>query len=196
MINILSYRDIYILYFSILFLRLTLRLIGIKLNILSIELPCIINILKMISIIFIVVYLVLLSSCNSINCNQSYEKVCCKDWCPYCGRCNIDVDDNISQYVRSDDLYENFYNDCCEEFILHNDIICNASIHPPCVMRNKMNDLERFVDFFKTGPIWARVLVSIGLFIGLAFLLYVFFIFGRKDPPLDYTDVVNRLEKL
>ena len=151
-----------------------------------------------------IISLILLSSINLViadtgdsdkvekyNCLNPFEDICCRVECPYCGSCQT----NITNYHD----YGYFMNDCCAEIILENNITCNVTSgqEAPCIIIDKkLNDFERFIKFFKTGPIYLVVIVAVSMFTGVAFIVYACCIFGKKRPPLEYKYLINTLDNI
>ena len=133
----------------------------------------------------------------AFHCVVPFDNVCCKTECPYCGVCVAESNQNNETTDINYQLYDQFSNDCCVEIILKNNITCNATagIGAPCILVDRfMNDIERMINFFRTGPIYLIVIVSILMFLAAGFLLYTCCIFGKKDPPLEYKYIVNSLD--
>jgi len=90
-------------------------------------------------------------------------------------------------------LYESFFSDCCVKVIRATNLTCNvtAGIGAPCILPDLyVSDWQKMENFFRTGPIWAIVLVSIGMFIGSMILFYTCFFHGNGiKPPVPYTYV-------
>lgn len=129
---------------------------------------------------------------KSYQCVMYFDYVCCKATCPYCGWCSGKSKNYTA--LLMDPTYQQFYSDCCAEVIYKNNMTCSKEISAPCVLDDTyLNDFERFVKFFKTGPIYLIVIVAIILFLVGAFILYACCIFGKKQPPLDYKFIVNSL---
>jgi len=88
-----------------------------------------------------------------------------------------------------------FQSNCCVEIILESERYCNQTI-PPCILIEKINNLDRIINFFKSGNLVAIIPVSVGLGIVALFILYCWFIFGVKKPPLKYKAIVGRLQEM
>ena len=132
-------------------------------------------------------------------CTNPFDQVCCKLKCPYCGWCGKQFNKNISAYNNQYDDYTDFLNDCCAEVIIKNKITCNATtgVGAPCIVIDQfLNDVQLFVNFFRKGPIYLVVIVSVLMFLGAAFFLYVCCIFGKKKPPIEYKYIINSLDDM
>ena len=129
-------------------------------------------------------------------CTNPFDQVCCKLDCPYCGWCAKQSNKNISTYNNQ---YVDFLRDCCVEVIIKNKIKCNTTtrVGAPCIIVDQfLNDVELFVNFFRKGPIYLVVIVSVLMFLAAAFLLYVCCIFGKKKPPIEYKYIINSLDDM
>ena len=137
---------------------------------------------------------------RTFDCANKFEKVCCAAECPYCGWCN--KDNHEESFING--TYSNFYWNCCAEVILESNLTCNSNttnasitIGPPCILDDPYTYFwEEWIDFFKNGPIYLIVIVSIILFGVALFLFYTCVIFGKRYPPLEYVYIVNSLKKL
>ena len=130
--------------------------------------------------------LILSVNCTQ-NCTNKYELACCREDCPFCGQCGT--------HNLSSSAYLEFQSNCCVEIILESERYCNQTI-PPCILIEKINNLDRIINFFKSGNLVAIIPVSVGLGIVALFILYCWFIFGVKKPPLKYKAIVGRLQEM
>lgn len=128
---------------------------------------------------------------TSFVCQISVEDACCRPSCPYCGQCDNSEATNSTVKI----LYSAFYDDCCLEGILEKNMSCNVTAEPPCILDSRyFNDIERLIMFFKRSPLYKIILVSLAISFGVAYIIYSCCFFGRKEPPLHYSDIVGTLE--
>lgn len=147
--------------------------------------------------ILIIYYIFLITVvCNGAAdfvCDNSFDdEVCCKSECPFCGNCKKNFNANNS-YLN----YDLFFEDCCEESIMQNNITCNSTVLAPCILDDSyLNDIQRIIKFFKKGPVYLIVIVAIIMFLVAIFFLYACCVFGKKKPILDYKYIRNTLEDI
>ena len=110
-----------------------------------------------------------------VGCTLRYDLACCKEDCPFCGRCG-----NSS--------YEAFEENCCSNFIMKQVNYCNETA-PPCILQIQLNNLNRFINFFKDEKLYIVIPVGVGIGLMLLFVMYCWFIFGDKKPPLKYKHI-------
>src|SRR5438874_1339762 len=125
----------------------------------------------------ILLSILILSVNGEYNCTNKYGLACCKENCPVCGNCGT----NNPGGNLSSSLYVDFKNNCCEEVILESGRYCNETV-APCILVNKLNNLDRIINFFKSGKLQAIIPVSVALGLVAIFILYCMFIFGSKKP--------------
>lgn len=122
-------------------------------------------------------------------CDRQYKQACCHSKCPFCGPCLGKNGQNTTTVI-----FGEFFDNCCTEAIMSDNITCVAGGSAPCVLPDTyFSDIDRIREFFESGPVYLIVIVSIILFIVAMFLIYVFFIFGDKKPPMRYSEIRNTL---
>jgi len=144
-----------------------------------------------ITMLKILLAILILSVNCTYNCTKKYELACCKPSCPFCGNCGLD---NSNGNLSTSEYLE-FGNSCCAEVILESERYCNQTI-PPCILEEKLNNLDRIINFFKSGKLQLIIPVSVAIGLVALFFLYSCCIHGTKKPPLKYKHIVGRLKEI
>ena len=168
------------------FLRANWKLIQTREKFEGTDLGLLILILKMLGILLAIL---ILGSYGDNNCTNQYELACCKNDCTFCGKCGL------SNQTLNGSLYDSFDENCCSEIILSSHRYCNETA-PPCILESWLNNLQRIINFFKSGQLQSIIPVSIVIGLISLFIFYSCFIFGTKKPPKPYRSIVNCLRDI
>ncbi len=108
-------------------------------------------------------------------CSIQHNLACCKDDCPFCSNCG-----NLTSLS-----YWDFKENCCADIIMNSYSYCNETV-APCILADQSNNLQRIINFFKTGPLNIVIPVSVTIGLVVLFFLYSCCFFGSKKPPEKY----------
>lgn len=132
---------------------------------------------------FIFIIFLLLANFNCMEtCELQNNNICCDISCEQCGTClNNPIIDKL----------------CCELSIVKDNKSCDH-FPPPCII-NFHSIFEpikekNFIEYIKSLNIIIIVLIIIAFILAIIFLIYTCCFFGSKKPPLNYQDIIDKIE--